>query len=213
MQNNSSKQVLLSVLGVAILVVAVVGVSFAAFTWASTDTTENKISTGTLTMIYTAKTNGINITDAMPTTDDAGIAVKDASDTKSNKTFKFTVGATINGAATINYDLGLAKNNTTNALADTDVHMYLATLNVNTETAVKTAAGVDAKGVFTFKQNSAPSVNGVPATSMTIATGSFNATGTKDYILKMWLKDTYAFASGDVAKTYSVTVNAYAKAA
>ena len=33
MKDNNSKQVLLSVLGVAILVVAVVGVSFAAFSY------------------------------------------------------------------------------------------------------------------------------------------------------------------------------------
>ena len=34
--NNSSKQILLSVLGVAILVVAVVGISFAAFSYSKT---------------------------------------------------------------------------------------------------------------------------------------------------------------------------------
>ncbi|MEG0794731.1 MAG: hypothetical protein RSG95_02935 [Bacilli bacterium] len=209
MSNNSSKQVLLSVLGVAILVVAVVGVSFAAFTWASTDTTENKIATGTLTMAYTANTNGIAITNAMPTTDEAGkvIAIED------KKTFKFTVGATISGNATINYDVGLAKNTPgSNALADADVHMYLTTISASLETPVTTALGNNG-GVFTFAQNGAQSTNGVPATSMTIATGSFNATGTKEYVLRMWLRSDYAFASGDPVKTYSVTVNAYAKAA
>lgn len=214
MNNNSSKQVLLSVLGVAILVVAVVGVSFAAFTWSSTDTTENKLATGTITMTYTANTNGINITNAMPTTDDAGIALKDTTDGANNQTFKFTVGATISGNTTINYDIGLAKNTITeNALTDSDVHMYLASVAGDVETAVKTASTVDAKGVFTFAQNGAESTNGVPATSMTIATGSFTATGTQQYILKMWLNENYQFNSGDAVKTYSVTVNAYAKAA
>ena len=41
--NNSSKQILLSVLGVAILVVAVVGISFAAFSYSKTGTVENTI--------------------------------------------------------------------------------------------------------------------------------------------------------------------------
>ena len=62
--NNSSKQILLSVLGVAILVVAVVGVSFAAFTFSKKGTEENKITTGTIKLTYTEETDGISITDA-----------------------------------------------------------------------------------------------------------------------------------------------------
>ncbi|MEG0994376.1 MAG: hypothetical protein RSE91_00160 [Bacilli bacterium] len=214
MNKNSSKQVLLSVLGVAILVVAVVGVSFAAFTWSSSDVTENKISTGTLTMTYTTNSNGINITNAMPTSDAAGMALKDMADGANNQTFKFTVAATISGTATINYDLGLAKKApSANPLVDTDVHMYLATLSGETETAVKTASGADTNGVFTFVAGGTATTNGVPATDMKIATGSFSATGSQQYILRMWLKESYAFKSGDPVKDYAVTVKAYAKAA
>ena len=66
-KDNSSKQILLSVLWVAILVVAVVGVSFAAFTFTGTGTKENRISTGTISMTYSEDTNGIFITNALPT--------------------------------------------------------------------------------------------------------------------------------------------------
>ena len=72
MKDNNSKQVLLSVLGVAILVVAVVGVSFAAFTFSQTGNVENTITTGTISMTYTEPENGINLTNAMPMTDDSG---------------------------------------------------------------------------------------------------------------------------------------------
>ena len=54
-EDNNSKQVLLSVLGVAILVVAVVGVSFAAFTFSQTGQKVNTISTGTITMSYSER--------------------------------------------------------------------------------------------------------------------------------------------------------------
>ena len=74
--SNSSKQILISILGVAILIVAVVGISFAAFTYAKTGTTTNTITTGTITMSYTEPTNGINLTDALPITDDAGKGLK-----------------------------------------------------------------------------------------------------------------------------------------
>ena len=77
MKGNNSKQVLLSVLGVAILVVAVVGVSFAAFSYSKTGEKVNTITTGTITMSYSETTNGINLTNALPMTDGVGMALKE----------------------------------------------------------------------------------------------------------------------------------------
>ena len=48
MNENSSKQVLLSVLGIAVLVVAVVGVSFAFFTYSKSGTMNNQLTTGSI---------------------------------------------------------------------------------------------------------------------------------------------------------------------
>lgn len=53
MNENSSKQVLLSVLGIAVLVVAVVGVSFAFFTYSRQGTQENTITTGEIFFDFT----------------------------------------------------------------------------------------------------------------------------------------------------------------
>ena len=47
--NNNSKQILLSIIGIAILVVAVVGVSFAFFTYTMKGKTNNIITTGSIT--------------------------------------------------------------------------------------------------------------------------------------------------------------------
>lgn len=65
MNGNSSKQVLLSVLGIAILVVAVVGVSFAFFSYTKSGATNNTIQTGE---IYTYLTDGdeIKLTNVFP---------------------------------------------------------------------------------------------------------------------------------------------------
>ena len=60
-RDNSSKQILLSVLGVAILVVAVVGVSFAAFTFTGTGTKENRITTGTISMTYSEADSDVRL--------------------------------------------------------------------------------------------------------------------------------------------------------
>ena len=70
-RKNSSKQVLLSVLAVAILVVAVVGVSFAFFTYSKQGETVNTITTGTLVFSYNEPANGILLEDAVPMSDSA----------------------------------------------------------------------------------------------------------------------------------------------
>ncbi len=48
MEKNNSKQVLFAIIGIAVLVVAVVGVSFAFFTYSRTGKTNNVITTGKL---------------------------------------------------------------------------------------------------------------------------------------------------------------------
>mgnify|MGYP001267683477 CR=1 FL=1 len=93
--SNSSKQILISILGVAILIVAVVGISFAAFSYSKTGEKENTITTGTITMSYTEGKNGITLTDALPITDDAGKALS-----AEGQYFDFTVNAKIVGKGT-----------------------------------------------------------------------------------------------------------------
>ena len=66
MNNNSSKQVLLSVIGVAILVVAVVGVSFAFFSYVYNGQTANTVKTGTI--VFTASDTQLKLTNVFPTT-------------------------------------------------------------------------------------------------------------------------------------------------
>ena len=63
MNNNSSKQVLLSVIGVAILVVAVVGVSFAFFYFTNTSEV-NTVTTGTI--VFNASTEEITLENVFP---------------------------------------------------------------------------------------------------------------------------------------------------
>jgi len=91
MNNNSSKQVLLSVIGVAILVVAVVGVSFAFFYF--TDTSDvNTVSTGMIT--FTASTTEMSLNNVFPTTN--------VNDPKNVAT------ATINVSGETSYETGIA---------------------------------------------------------------------------------------------------------
>ena len=86
--SNSSKQVLLSVIGVAILVVAVVGVSFAFFNYTRTGTA-NTIKTGTIAFSTTQST--ISVENVFPV---AASAV--ATDTTNVKTAEVTITGNTN---------------------------------------------------------------------------------------------------------------------
>ena len=196
--NNSSKQILLSVLGVAILVVAVVGISFAAFSYSKTGEVSNTITTGTITMTYTEPTNGINLTDALPITDDAGKILKG-----DGKTFDFTVGATVAGTTTINYVITAVKDAASD-LPDTGVKVYLTTTSGENETAVlgpklvsqldKTVAGNDA---------------GAPADQYILKTGNYTATGTDNYRLRMWVDSNYGQHTDGANTTEFATQHKY----
>ena len=102
-EQNSSKQILLSVLGVAILVVAVVGISFAAFTYSRTGEVVNTITTGSIVMNYSEPENGINIVNATATEDEQGKLLNGE-----NNTFDFTVSASLT-SGTINYAITAVK--------------------------------------------------------------------------------------------------------
>ncbi len=206
--NNSSKQILLSVLGVAILVVAVVGISFAAFSYSKTGEVKNTITTGTITMTYTEPTNGISLTDALPITDDAGKALKG-----DGKTFDFTVGATVAGTTTINYVITAVKDATSD-LPDTGVKVYLTSTTGETETAVlgpKLVSQLDK----TVDGNDA----GAPADQYVLKTGTYTATGTDNYRLRMWVDSNYGQQTGNANTTefaaqhkYILKVNVYGAA-
>ena len=195
--NNSSKQILLSVLGVAILVVAVVGISFAAFSYSKTGSVANTITTGTITMSYSEPTNGINLTNALPITDTAGKALKG-----DNNTFDFTVGASVSGSTTINYVI-TALPETGNTLNNAGVKVYLTDQK---DTQILAPTKVSA--LSTTQANNAA---GAPTGQFILKTGTYSASATDTYRLRMWVADDYAAPS--TSQKYVLKVNVYGKAA
>lgn len=93
--SNSSKQVLLSVIGVAILVVAVVGVSFAFFNYTRTGN-PNTIRTGTISFATTQSV--INVENVFPI-DAANVAT----DTNNVKTAEVTITGNTNYSKGIDF--------------------------------------------------------------------------------------------------------------
>ena len=196
-RENSQKRVLLSVLGVAILVVAVIGISFAAYS-GSGASNDNTINTGTLMVSYQEDSTAIEITDALPMSDEDGMDPENLTEDK--ESFTFTVSANASDAVTIPYTVTLTPANSGdgNFLTDSQVKVYLTK---------------DGQAVFSAKAVSALT----PATgnrdgSYVLATGSEtfaddNTTAkTSTYVLKMWV-DSQVDVSGDTSYSYSAKVN------
>ena len=180
-KKSSSKQVLLSVLAVAILVVAVVGVSFAFFTYSKQGETVNTITTGTLVFSYNEPENGILLEDAVPMSDEDAKTTL----TSGRNVFDFTVTSTINGNATINYEI-TAKESTNQSdigtLESKYVKVSLDKVAGGSETPVKAAtyyddltAGTIATGDKLLGTGSATNSNGSPVTTT--------------YRLRMWMAE------------------------
>ena len=201
-EKDSSKQILLSVLGVAILVVAVVGVSFAAFSYTGAGEKVNSITTGTITMNYSETSNAIEITDALPISDTAGKAL-----TGDKNVFDFTVSATIQGTATINYAISAAKDESS-TLPDEAVKLFL-TSGESTEELAPTK-------VSEIPKAQASNTAGVPEGQMLLKSASTSTNVNDTYHLRMWIADDYAGDSDTgiaQGQTYKVRVNVYGKAA
>ena len=200
--NNNSKQVLLSVIGVAILVVAVVGVSFAAFSYSRTGQQINTITTGTITMSYSEDTNGINLVDALPMSDEQGKVLAGE-----NNVFDFTVTATINGSGTttINYDVTATKESNS-TLVDSAVKVYLTDITSDADTQVLAPTKVS-----TLTKTGNSEASSAPSDQYKLTSGTFTNTTTRKYRLRMWVADDYS--SLGTSGTYKLRVNVYGAAA
>ena len=205
--NNSSKQILLSVLGVAILVVAVVGISFAAFSYSKTGEKENTITTVTITMSYTENTNGIAITDALPIEDSTGIALKGE-----NNYFDFTVDAKVAGTTTINYVITAVEDEDLSTLPNTGVKVYLTKRVGTSDSATETAESNYPQKVSELTKTVAGNDAGAPADQYILKTGTITANTTDYYRLRMWVSNDYSENGQITSKKYVLKVNVYGAA-
>ena len=189
-RENKEKKVLLSVLGVAILLAAVIGISFAAYNVTFDSNTANSISTGTIMVSYTEPTNAISILDAMPLEDAEGMKL-----TGTNNTFDFTVSTQASNALTIPYTISLTKV-AGNTLLDSEVKVYLT----------KDGQEVVAPSlVSSFAAHSREN-----SVTLYSTNDVFTATGQEakitNYVLRMWV-DKEVTVDASTQKIYKAKVN------
>ena len=87
--NEKNYKIIVSVLGLVLLLVLVVGITYAVFTYTKKGNVENTIRTGKITMSYREGENGITLENAYPMEDSVGKVLSDP-----NQIFDFTVNIT-----------------------------------------------------------------------------------------------------------------------
>ena len=200
MEKNDSKEILFSILGIFILVILVIGVSFAAFSFSQTGEKTNTITTGIISMTYSEPNNGINLVNALPITDKQGKVLSGT-----NNVFDFTVDTTINGTGntTINYAItGVSSNSTVD---DSAIKIYLTNMDDNADSEI--LAPTKISSLTTTTGNEAYKA---PSGEFILSSGTMNSSSSHKYRLRMWVADDYTDATGG---SYALKVNVYGAAA
>ena len=199
---DKKKQLLLSIGLVLILVLMIVGISYAAFKFTGLGKKENTITTGAITMEYTESTNTISMTGALPTTDATGkVRLTEG------EYFDFTIKSNIQGNANINWEIAAEDITPSSAkkMAGKNIKLYLTKLDdSNNESQVM------APKVFTVK-TSENTKTGRPSGMMSLATGTMSTSETTKYRLRMYVDEDYNPQGDGGDLSFSVKINAYGK--
>lgn len=192
---NSSKKIIIAVIFISILVISVIGISFAVFIGSQHGSKDNTLSTGTISMTYTEDTNGISIVNALPITDTAGKVLSG-----NNEYFDFTVTTNIVGNSSVIYEIAAIKDNSS-TLKNDEIKLYLERQISGTYSEEL------APGIYSPIENATEI--GSPIGSMVLAQITRNSTTTDNYRLRMWINQSTQVDT--VSKFYTVKVNVYGK--
>lgn len=196
---NDSRSVLLMVLGLAILVVAVIGVSFAAFTASNVRSKVNTLTTGSISMAF-QDTTYIDIYNAMPISDQEGMAL-----TGNYNTMKFSVSANVSGSTTIDYVISAVDvtDNTGKKIPEEYLKIYMT--------------GAGSKVITPALYSNLEAVKHETSTDKVLAKSSFvtNSSSAQEYKheyeLKMWIDQKAVIGSEPMTFKIKVRLDAEQK--
>ena len=182
-----------------ILLIAVIGISYAAFNYSGIGQKLNTITTGAITMNYTESTNVISMSNALPTTDMTGKKRLNI-----GEYFDFTVKSSIKGNTDINYEIA-AKEENGNTFSGQNVKFYLTKVNSD-------GTEEEAMPPKTYSEDSTGNVyTGRPSDMMSLFVGNLNQQGDTEikYRLRLWVDESYNPQNDNGGLIYKVKVNVY----
>ena len=194
-KKDSNNKIFIIIVCLFIFIIMVIGVSMATFTYTKENKSINTISTGNVYLNYTGDTNGINITNAYPMSDEVGKTL-----TNEEQFFDFTVEAKISGDVVANYEVS-AEKEASSTLNNDEVKLYLEKKVNNSYQEVMAPKN------FTPLKESTDL--GTMAGAMLLDTGTLSKSSTVSYRLRMWVADTTVL--DNLEKSFGVRVSIKAK--
>ena len=196
---KNKKKDLVLILIVFILLIAIVGISYAAFNYVGTGQKANTITTGAISMNYIESSNVISMNNALPTTDTTG-----KKRLNTGEYFDFTVKSSIKGNTDINYEIA-AKEESGNTFSGKNIKFYLTKVNSD-------GTEEEAMPPKTYSEDTTSNVyTGRPADMMSLFVGNLNQQGDTEikYRLRLWVDENYNPQNDNGGLTYKVKVNVY----
>ena len=183
-----------------LLIISLIGVSYAAFSYSGLGTKANTITTGSITMSYEETDNTISLNGALPTTDKTGmVRLNDG------EYFDFNISSSITGNVNINYEIS-AKEVGEGTIDGSNIKLYLTKLNSD-----GTEEGLMVPEVYN-EETSSNTYTGRPAEEMSLYTSSMNSSESNNYRLRMYVDESYNPQGDGGGLTFSVRINVYGKA-
>ncbi len=182
-----------------VLLIAVIGISYAAFNYSGTGQKLNAITTGAISMNYIESSNVISMSNALPTTDDTGKKRLNA-----GEYFDFTVKSSIKGNTDINYEIA-AKEESGNTFLGKNIKFYLTKVNSD-------GTEEEAMPPKIYSEDTTSNVyTGRPADMMSLFIGNLNQQGDTEikYRLRLWVDENYNPQNDNGGLIYKVKVNVY----
>ena len=182
-----------------IMLIMVIGISYAAFQFKGPGSKLNTITTGAVSMSYEESENSINLVNALPTTQTTG-----KKRLNSGEYFDFTIKSSIRGNIDINYEI-VAKEEDGNTFDSNNIYYYLTKVNSNgSETEVMAP-----RKYYAEKEENV--YTGRPAGVFSMFIGNLAEQGetTITYRLRMWVDEAYNPQNDNGGLTYKAKVNVY----
>ena len=182
-----------------VLLITVIGISYAAFNYSGVGQKLNTITTGAISMNYIESSNIISMNNALPTTDSTG-----KKRLNTGEYFDFTVKSSIKGNTDINYEIA-AKEESGNTFSGKNVKFYLTKVNSD-------GTEEEAMPPKTYSEDTTSNIyTGRPADMMSLFVGNLSQQGDKEikYRLRLWVDENYNPQNDNGGLIYKVKVNVY----
>ena len=190
-EKNSNGKLFIIIVTFLIFIIAIIGLSYATFTYTKEHDSINTISTGNISLDYTENTNGINLTNVYPMSDEVGKTL-----TSEEQYFDFSVKADITGNVVANYEIA-AEKVITSTLSDDEVKLYLEKEEGGSYVEV-----IAPKNFTPLKESTEL---GTMVGTMVLTSDTLDESGLINYRLRMWVADDTILS--DVEKTFEVRVS------